>query len=126
MKKIFVLLFVLFLIPTMVSALMIGDIDFRKVPWKPVLFSELVNESGGMLRIHPYPDDNIKIIVILCEPYKNRLGAWILEVSYIKNDELFVYRPNIQTREYRRVAIFKDGEEEKIKARVLDSMKYLG
>lgn len=80
---------VLFLIPTTILALEIGDINFKHLNKNDYLKTEQAEKYTK--NTHTYPDKSIKIVQVIFTTTSH-----IVQINYLKDGELFVYKDDIK------------------------------
>ena len=107
---------VLFFVPTTVSALEIGDINFQHLDHKVYLETAQLGEY--IKNTHTYPEESIKIVQVIFK----ETDQSVRQVRYLKGDELFVYKsekpklPDAQFMIYVRLVNLSLEETTKITA----------
>ena len=104
-------------------ALVIGDIDFSKVDYNNPVYRGI--EGDSLIRIHSYPDEAIQVVHVF-----GRMNAFfqfgILEIQYLKNGHLCVWRWDSESQGYKMVSAFPDqAEVDRIKAKIIKSLDLL-
>lgn len=108
MKKLLTTMLVLLLIPTIATALTVGDIDFDKLNYSDPLIAE--NKGFFLIRFYSYPNPAITIVRIT--GIKNTMGEFsVLDVAYLKNNLLYIWKYDGEQAKYKQIAIFPDQTE---------------